>query len=243
MSHPNRPGDPNQGESASEPDMASDEVPGASDVTPVRLSLLPDAARELPVPGDNTTPQGDRRRAHWSDAAGGKRVMVTYVPEALDDEDPAIVTEVMRATRAWVAQAGPHDALSARQMMWAVAPMAAWLLLTLGSLDVTMLNHRNVEVWINHVNKPKQSDGWASAGARVPPTSRTEGEPRWRLATCRGDRSQPHSSALPAGNRGCLPASGRNPEAGEGSGRTLVGCRRGMRGCPKRCRTERCRNR
>ena len=26
--------------------------------------------------------------------------MVTYVPEALDDEDPAIVTEVMRATRA-----------------------------------------------------------------------------------------------------------------------------------------------
>ena len=160
MSHPNGERDPNQAESAHEPDTASDEVPGASDVMPVRLPLLPDGVRELPVPGDNTTPQGDRRRAHWSDAAGGKRVMVTYVPEALDDEDPAIVTEVMRATRAWVAQAGPHDALSARQMMWAVAPMAAWLLLTLGSLDVTMLNHRNVEVWINHVNKPKQSDGW-----------------------------------------------------------------------------------
>ena len=73
MGHPNRPTDPNHAESAHEPDTASDEVPGASDVMPVRLPLLPDAARELPVISDITTPQGDRRRSHKSDAAGGKR--------------------------------------------------------------------------------------------------------------------------------------------------------------------------
>ena len=60
----------------------------------------------------------------------------------------------------WVALAGPHDALSARQMIWAVAPMAVWLLQTLGSLDVTMLNHRNVEIWINRVNRGKKTKGW-----------------------------------------------------------------------------------
>ena len=105
------------------------------------------------------TSSGDRRSAHWSDAAGVERVMAVYEPEALHDADPAIVAEVMRATRVWVALAGPHDALSARQMIWAVAPMAVWLLQTSGSLDVTMFDPRNVEVWINTFNR-HQTRGW-----------------------------------------------------------------------------------
>ena len=240
MSHPNGERDPNQAESAHEPDTASDEVPGASDVMPVRLPLLPDGVRELPVPGDNTTPQGDRRRAHWSDAAGGKRVMVTYVPEAFDDEDPAIVIEVMRATRAWVAQAGPHDALSARQMMWAVAPMAAWLLLTLGSLDVTMLNHRNVEVWINHVNKPKQSPGWRRLARgylrRVGRKANPDGG--WPPAEeiGRSPIAQPYSLEIEDVVRQV--AEIPRPERDQ-AGRLLVAGSR-ARGCAQRCRNERC---
>ena len=156
---PNRPDDPNQGESASEPDMAPDEVPGASDVTPVRLPLLPDGVRELPVTGDITTPQGDRRRSHISDAAGVERVLAVYEPHALRNDDPAIVAEVMRVTRLCVAKAQPHDALSARQMIWAVAPMMAALCRMLGSLDVAMLNDRNVELWISKFNKHR-TNGW-----------------------------------------------------------------------------------
>ena len=126
---------------------------------PFWASLLPDFDRELLVTSAVTS-SGDRRSAHWSDAAGVERVMAVYEPEALHDADPAIVAEVMRATRVWVALAGPHGALSARQMIWAVASMAVWLLQTLGSLDVTMLNHRNVELWINRVNRGKKTKGW-----------------------------------------------------------------------------------
>ena len=110
--------------------------------------------------GDIITPQGDRRRSHRSEAAEVERVLAVYVPEALSSQPPSRVVEVMRVTRVWVAQAGPHDAGSARQMIWAVAPMAVWLLQTFGSLDVPMLNHRNVEVWVNHVNKHEESPGW-----------------------------------------------------------------------------------
>ena len=122
-------------------------------------SLLPDLDMGLQV-SSAVTAGGDRRRAHRLEASGVEQVLSVYVPQILGGEDPAIVAEVMEATRVWVAQAGPHDALSARQMIWAVAPMAVWLFQTLGSLDVTMLNHRNVETWINRVNRGKRTKGW-----------------------------------------------------------------------------------
>lgn len=152
---PNGPASPTQAESAHEQGTASDVAQGANDGTPVRLSLH-DAVSSI---SGTTMRQGDRRRSHSLDAAGVERVMTAYRPAALRDEDPAIVADVMEATRTWVAQAGPHDALSARQMIWAVAPMMAALYRSLGALDVTMLNHQNVEIWISNDNR-HQTNGW-----------------------------------------------------------------------------------
>ena len=160
MSKPNCSPDPNHARSGSEPDIAPNEVPTASGLTPALLSLPPDGGRESLATGDATMPQGDRRRVYRLETAEVERVLSVYVPQILGGEDPAIVAEVMEATRVWVAQAGPHDALSARQMIWAVAPMAVWLFQTLGSLDVTMLNNRNVEVWVNRINKDRETNGW-----------------------------------------------------------------------------------
>ena len=126
---------------------------------PVWLSLLPDAARELLVTGDIITPQGDRRRAHRSEAAEVERVLAIFVPASVRYEDPAIVAEVMSAVRECISAAKPHDALSARQMMWALTPMLVSLRRRLGSLDVAMLNDRNVEAWVNTTNKHK-TNGW-----------------------------------------------------------------------------------
>ena len=44
-------------------------------------------------------------------------------------------------------------------MMWALAPMLVALRRRLGSLDVAMLNDRNVEAWVNTTNKRK-TNGW-----------------------------------------------------------------------------------
>ena len=109
--------------------------------------------------GDIITPQGDRRRAHRSEAAEVERVLAIFVPASVRYEDPAIVAQVMSAVREWVSAAKPHDALSARQMMWALAPMLVALRRRLGSLDVAMLNDRNVEAWVNTTNKHK-TNGW-----------------------------------------------------------------------------------
>lgn len=126
---------------------------------PFWASLVPDFDRGLLV-ASAVTPQGDRRRAHHWEPAEVERVLTTFVPESLQDLDPAVVAVVLKASREWVALAGPHDALSARQMIWAVAPMVVWLLQTLGPLDVRMFNHRNVEVWISRVNKGRETKGW-----------------------------------------------------------------------------------
>ena len=109
--------------------------------------------------GDIITPQGDRRRSHRSEAAEVERVLAIFVPASVRYEDPAIVAEVMSAVRECVSAAKPHDALSARQMMWALAPMLVSLRRRLGSLDVAMLNDRNVEAWVNTTNKHK-TNGW-----------------------------------------------------------------------------------
>ena len=225
---PNRSPDPSQGESA----MAPDEVPDASgDLTPVRLSLLPDAARRLPVISDTTMRQGDRRRARWSDASGVERVMTTYVPDVFRDEDPALVAEVMGPARAWVALAEPHDALSARQMMWAVAPMAGWLLQTSGALDVTMFIPRNVEVWINKFNR-HQTRGWRHLARtclrRVGRAANPDGWPQPK-AIGRSPIAQPYLPGIEAAYRQMteLPTQGDQPGrlwvAGGGCGAALNG--------------------
>ena len=66
---------------------------------PFWASLLPDFDRELLVTSV-VAASGDRRRAHWSDAAGVERVMAVYEPEpprrrpshprGSDESDPSV---------------------------------------------------------------------------------------------------------------------------------------------------------
>lgn len=128
-------------------------------------SLLSDAARELLVTS-NTTPTHIPRRARRADpmpmrqdTRGVAKVLATFVPLSLRDENPAVLAEVMATTRECVASAQPPDADTARHWIWAAAPMLLWLQRKLGSVDVVMLNHRNVEAWVNNVNK-HQTNGW-----------------------------------------------------------------------------------
>ena len=78
---------------------------------------------------------------------------------SLDAGRRAELAAVMPHVREWVGAAGPASASTARQMMWAAAPMAVWLWEMSGSLDSGMLNCRNVEVWVNSVNS-HQTNGW-----------------------------------------------------------------------------------
>ena len=198
---------------------------------PVWLSLLPDAARELLVTGDTPMPQGDRRRAHRMEAESVERVLATYVPEVLSSQPPSLVVEVMRETRVWVAQAGPHDAGSARQMIWAVAPMAGWLLLTSGALDVTMFNPRNVEVWINTFNR-HHTRGWRHLARtclrRVGRAANPDGWPQPKPIG-RSPIAQPYLPGIEAAYRQMteLPTQGDRPGrlwvAGGGCGAALNG--------------------
>ena len=147
---PNGPTDPTQAQSADGPGMTSDK---ASDVS-----------RQLSVTGV-PLPQGDRRRRVWTEAdmqqnaEAVAKVLATFVPLSLRDENPAVLAEVMATTRECVASAQPPDVDTARHWIWAAAPMLLWLQRKLGSVDVVMLNHRNVEAWVNKVNKHK-SNGW-----------------------------------------------------------------------------------
>ena len=133
---------------------------------PFWVSLLP-ATGEMPTEG-GVTPGRDGRRARRSRAAadgqrcveGVGRVLAMYVPGSMRGADPAVVAEVLDAARAWVAAAEPRDGAAARQMVWALAPMLVWLRRRLGSLDVAMLNERNVEVWVCGVNKYERKEGW-----------------------------------------------------------------------------------
>ena len=230
MSKPNCSPDPNHARSGSEPDMAPDEVPTASDLTPVPLSLMPDDATELLETGDNPLPQDDRRRSDRSEPAGVERVMATYQPLALSD-DPALVAEVMRVTRLCVAKAEPHDALSARQMIWAVAPMMAALYRMLGSLDVTMFNPRNVEVWIDKFNR-HQTRGWRHLARtclrRVGRAANPDGWPQPKPIG-RSPIAQPYGPEIEAAYRQMteLPTQGDQPGrlwvAGGGCGAALSG--------------------
>ena len=132
---------------------------------PLWASLVPAASGLLA--GGETPERGRRRAVHGPTAAAGgqrrveevERVLAMYVPGSLRGEAPAVVVEVMRAARVWVAAAGPVDGAAVRQWMWAVAPFLAWLGRELGSLDAAMVNGRNVGVWIDSVNK-HQTPGW-----------------------------------------------------------------------------------
>ena len=216
----NRSSDPSQGESA----MAPDEVPDASG------DLLPDGATGLLVSGDTPLPQDDRRRSNRSEPAAVERVMATYQPLALGD-DSALVAEVMRVTRLCVAKAEPHDALSARQMIWAVAPMMAALYRMLGSLDVTMFNPRNVEVWIDKFNR-HQTRGWRHLARtclrRVGRAANPDGWPQPKPIG-RSPIAQPYVPEIEAAFRQMteLPTQGDQPGrlwvAGGGCGAALNG--------------------
>ena len=114
--------------------------------------------------GDET-PRVTGRRAQVSQPAGRQRdieeiarVLATFVPSSVRGEVPSVVAEVMPVVQVWVAAAAPRDGVDARQMMWAVAPMAAWLCQALGSLDAALLNDRNIEVWIHTANNDRETD-------------------------------------------------------------------------------------
>ena len=114
--------------------------------------------------GDET-PRVAGRRAQVSQPAGRQRdieeiarVLATFVPSSVRDEAPSVVAEVMPVVQVWVAAAVPRDGVDARQMMWAVAPMAAWLCQALGSLDAAMLNDRNIELWIHSADNRRDTD-------------------------------------------------------------------------------------
>ncbi|MXY09252.1 MAG: hypothetical protein F4Z00_12390 [Acidimicrobiaceae bacterium] len=60
----------------------------------------------------------------------------------------------------------PETAMTARRLLWALAPFGVWADKTLGSFAAHSVNDRNVEVWISAVNAHRPQ-GWRNASRSV----------------------------------------------------------------------------
>ena len=88
-----------------------------------------------------------------------QKKIASWWPQSIDTDDAAAVEIVVLAARSWVATANPPTPRIAGQMLWATTQMAIWALETVGSVDSSILNPRNVDVWTTEVNSHRLK-GW-----------------------------------------------------------------------------------
>ena len=69
-------------------------------------------------------------------------VVSAWVPHSVRDTDPAALTAVLREARSLAATLGPETAMTARRLLWALAPFGVWTHQTVGSFSADTLNAR-----------------------------------------------------------------------------------------------------
>ena len=93
-------------------------------------------------------------------------VIATWVPHSVRDTPPEALIGVLAEARTLAAALHPETAMTARRLLWALAPFGAWTRQTVGTFSAATVNARNVEVWISGVNAHRPQ-GWRNAARAV----------------------------------------------------------------------------
>lgn len=79
---------------------------------------------------------------------------------SVKEADKAILAKVMPEVRRLVAATAPQTPGAAKQLLWALTPMAIKMYRRFGVFGAATVNHDNVEIWVSRINATRPR-GWA----------------------------------------------------------------------------------